>query len=174
MSNAQSKFASKVATMLAGLKSGLLASVKSIPVAGELLTLNQVQQPLQDFVTADADVVAKRDAYRQAVQARTEKEAQVRVIFKAVVVFVKQLFAKDASTLAKFGVESKAPAKSSVETKAIAKAKRTATLKQKKATQPAPKQEQVVVLGADGQPIGAAPATAPVIPPPSGNGSTAK
>jgi hypothetical protein len=174
MSNAILTFTTKVEDMKAGLKSGLPSSVNGVPTNGQMVPLNQVDQTFQQYLDADANAQLAKAALEQAVAARNALKPTTRQLLQAATVLVKQLFAGDATTLAKFGVTSKPAKAASVAKKAASVAKGQLTRQQKKAAAPASAQERVVVFDAEGHPIGDTQASSPLasaIPPASGSGT---
>ena len=171
-SSSPSKFQVEVQNMLNGLSNNLPATLKSMMVNGNSMTMVQVIAQFQSILDVLQAVPAAKTAYQHAVAARKAELVPDRAFYENVVALLKQtLGTTNQTTLSEFGIAApKAKAKPSSTTKAIAQAKAAATRaargtmgkKQKAAITTTP-QPTFQVLGANGQPLGSTGA-APLAP----------
>ncbi len=153
---------SELKLMLSGFQQYLPTSVKSVPVIGDVLTPTQVEAKIEALLPPFTAADDAKAAAKVAVAARKEVEPAARALLEALRSYVKQLFAKDPVTMAKFGVTITPRKQPSALAKAAAHAKSTATRKKNKPAAAVPP-AKVVLLGADGNPIGE-PVGAPAAP----------
>jgi hypothetical protein len=160
----KSKFEAFVTALLAGCESDLPATLKSLVLDGETLTLTVLEQDLQAAVDAFANVRSAKAAAAKAVADSKAPEARARQLAKAMVAFLKQQFGStNAAMLAKFGVTITAPKATSTTGKVLGIAKRRAKSEAKKAAAQAAAAASAtaIVVGASGVQLATPPATTP-------------
>ena len=97
-------FASGMASFLSGMKATLPASVKGIPVTGQMIAPAQAEQSLQSFLNAVAATATAKAAYQHAVATEKSQRASVEPLYSALLSYVKQLFAGNVTALARLGL----------------------------------------------------------------------
>jgi hypothetical protein len=144
-------FPTHVSAMLNGLKNELPATVKGMPVNGQLETPAQVEQAFQSYLDADAAVQATKAALKNALAARLALEPTTKLTYESALAFVRSLFAGDAAKLAGCGLTEKPRTKPSAAVLAARAATRKATLEKKKAAAAAIAAAMTVATSAGGQ-----------------------
>ncbi len=163
MSNTPKKvgFVVHVENLLSGLTSDSAPDVNSLVVAGTSYSKAQVLAKLKAMLAAYSAVSNARQAFLAASSARKAQQPAASAFVTNLRSVLKQLLAQNPATLASMGIEVKPRAKRSPASNAIAAAKAKATRqargtlgKKQRAQQEA--QASVVVVGADGKPLGSA------------------
>ena len=163
MSKAKTNQETEITEMLSGFQSTLPSTVKTIAVLGKNLTPAQVETQLQSFLTAITAITTAHATYTLAVANRKALDPGIKGLMLALRGLVKQLFPGDAVTQAKFGVTLKPRAKANSLKKATSAAKANATKEKNKPSASKP-ESQVLLFGANGQPLNAPASMTPVSP----------
>ncbi len=106
MSKTKTTLESEIEAMITGFQSALPTTVKSVPLAGEMLTPVQAIQKLQGYDLLFTRVASNLAAYKQSVVDRKAQEPEMRNVIKGLRAFVSALF---PPTLKKFGAERQSP-----------------------------------------------------------------
>ena len=164
----KSGFQSTMTALLAGIDHSLPATVKSIVLNGNSMTVTQLETALQGYISEYTAVQSAKTAYAQAISERKADNAAARALVKALETFLKLQFGSNAATLAKFGITLKTPSQKTVASKAIGIAKSKATREAKKSGTAAP-EATAVTVSEDGVALAPSPAEAvsPATTPPS-------
>ena len=161
----KSKLEVLLTALLAGCASDLPATLKSLMLDGETLTLTVLEQDFQAAIDAFAKVRSAKAALAKAIADSKAPEARAHQLAKAMVVFLKQMFGStNAAMLAKFGVTLPAPKTLSMTGKVLGIAKRRAKAEARKAAAQAAASPSTtaIVVGANGVQFATPAATTPV------------
>ncbi len=154
LSKAKTNKETEVTEMLSGLQSTLPSTVKTFTVVGKSMTPQQVEAQLQSFLTLCAAVASAKAAFASAMANRKAQDPAITALMVGLRSSIKQLYPGDVVTLAKFGIDLKAKTKPSTLKKATTATKMQATKQLKKAASPRA-ESQVLLFGANGEPLNA-------------------
>jgi hypothetical protein len=151
--NSNDAFAKVVSALVVKIQANIAAG-KSIPLGGQSTAVSSLTGQLQDYVNQNTGVDTAKESLQNAINQRNATRTNVHTLIDQFTDWAKVTYGDAAYAM--FGLEAPKPRKTSVTKAAIGVEKRrvAAQSKAQLAAALAPKQESLVVLDANGNPIG--------------------